>query len=93
MTLGVLLAAVTPPGWLKVGILLMAGADVWLVASDLLQNPNATLGAAQPAAGLPQLQSEIFGSVTMGYGDLFVAGAAGGGAGHPAPAAAVGRRC
>jgi hypothetical protein len=65
---------VTPPGWLKVGILLMAGADVWLVASDLLQNPNATLGAAQPAAGLPQLQSEIFGSVTMGYGDLFVAG-------------------
>jgi hypothetical protein len=74
VTLGVLLAALTPPGWLKVGILLMAGADVWLVASDLLQNPNATLGAAQPAAGLPQLQSEIFGSVTMGYGDLFVAG-------------------
>ncbi|MGZ4341455.1 MAG: hypothetical protein ACXVHX_05245, partial [Solirubrobacteraceae bacterium] len=74
VTLGVLLAAVTPPGWLKVGILLMAGADVWLVASDLLQNPNAALGAAQPAAGLPQLQSEIFGSVTMGYGDLFVAG-------------------
>jgi hypothetical protein len=65
---------VTPPGWLKVGILLMAGADVWLVASDLLQNPNSTLTAAQPAAGLPQLQSEIFGSVTMGYGDLFVAG-------------------
>jgi hypothetical protein len=74
VTLGVLLAAVTPPGWLKVGILLMAGADVWLVASDLLQNPNATLAAAQPAAGLPQLQSEIFGSVTLGYGDLFVAG-------------------
>jgi hypothetical protein len=57
VTLGVLLAAVTPPGWLKVGILLMAGADVWLVASDLLQNPNSTLTAAQPAAGLPQLQS------------------------------------
>jgi hypothetical protein len=74
VTLGVLLAAVTPPGWLKVGILLMAGADVWLVASDLLQNPNSTLTAAQPAVGLPQLQSEIFGSVTMGYGDLFVAG-------------------
>ena len=44
VTLGVLLAAVTPPGWLKFGILLMAGADVWLVASDLLQNPNAALG-------------------------------------------------
>jgi hypothetical protein len=73
VTLGVLLAAVTPPGWLKVGILLMAGADVWLVASDLLQNPNATLIAAHPPVGLPQLQSEVFGTVTMGYGDLFVA--------------------
>ena len=73
VTLGVLLAAVTPAGWLKVGILLMAGADVWLVVSDLLQAPNATLVAAQPTAGLPQLQSEIFGTVSMGYGDLFVA--------------------
>ncbi len=73
VTLGVLLAAVTPPSWLKVGILLMAGADVWLVASDLLQAPNATLGAAAPPVGLPQLQAEAFGTVTMGYGDLFIA--------------------
>jgi hypothetical protein len=73
VTLGVLLAAVAPPGWLKLGILAMAAADTWLVASDLLQAPNATLVAAQPPAGLPQLQSEIFGSVSMGYGDLFVA--------------------
>jgi hypothetical protein len=73
VTLGVLLAAVAPPGWLKLGILAMAAADMWLVASDLLQAPNATLVAAQPPAGLPQLQSEIFGSVSMGYGDLFVA--------------------
>jgi hypothetical protein len=73
VTLGVLLAAVTPPGWLKVGILLMAAADTWLVLSDLLQAPNAVLGAAQPAAGLPRLQEEIFGTATMGYGDLFVA--------------------
>ena len=73
VTLGVLLAAVTPPAWLKVGILLMAGADVWLVASDLLQAPNATLGAAAPPVGLPQLQAEGFGTVTMGYGDLFIA--------------------
>ncbi len=73
VTLGVLLAAVTPPAWLKVGIVLMAGADVWLVVSDLLQAPNATLVAASPGPGLPQLQSEMFGSVSMGYGDLFVA--------------------
>jgi hypothetical protein len=74
VTLGVLLAAVTPPSWLKVGIVLMAAADSWLVISDLLQSPNAVLVSAHPPAGLPQLQAEIFGSVSMGYGDLFVAG-------------------
>ncbi len=74
VTLGVLLAAVTPPSWLKVGIVLMAAADSWLVVSDLLQSPNAVLVSAHPPAGLPQLQAEIFGSVSMGYGDLFVAG-------------------
>jgi hypothetical protein len=73
VTLGVLLAAVTPPAWLKAGIVLMAAADTWLVLSDLLQAPNATLVAAQPPAGLPQLQSEVFGTISMGYGDLFVA--------------------
>jgi hypothetical protein len=77
VTLGVLLAAVTPPSWLKVGIVLMAAADSWLVISDLLQAPNATLVAASPPAGLPQLQSELFGTVSMGYGDLFVAGVLG----------------
>jgi hypothetical protein len=73
VTLGVLLAAVTPPGWLKLGILAMAAADTWLVLSDLLQAPNSTLVAAAPGGGLPQLQSELFGTVSMGYGDLFVA--------------------
>lgn len=74
VTLGVLLAAVAPAGWLKLGILAMAAADTWLVVSDLLQAPNAALIAAQPPGNLPQLQSELFGSVSMGYGDLFVAG-------------------
>jgi hypothetical protein len=73
VTLGVLLSMVTPARWLKVGIVLMACADTWLVVSSLLQAPNATLVAAQPGGGLPRLQSEIFGSVSMGYGDLFVA--------------------
>jgi hypothetical protein len=78
VTLGWLLGAVTPPRWLKLGILAMCAADVWLVASDLLQTPNTTLTAAAPlphsGLHLPQLQSEQFGSVLMGYGDLFVAG-------------------
>lgn len=74
VTLGVLLAAVAPPAWLKLGIVAMAVADTWLVVSDLLQAPNAALISAHPVGNLPQLQSELFGSVTMGYGDLFVAG-------------------
>jgi hypothetical protein len=74
VTLGVLLAAVTPPTWLKLGIVAMAVADAWLVISDLLQTPNATLVAAHPGGGLPRLQTEIFGSAVMGYGDVFVAG-------------------
>jgi hypothetical protein len=74
VTLGVLLASVTPAGWLKIGIVLMACADSWLVVSDILQAPNASLVAAHPPAGLPQLQSVLFGSISFGYGDLFVAG-------------------
>jgi hypothetical protein len=77
VTLAVLLAAVTPPLWLAGGILAMAIADAALVVSDLLQRPNNTLNAAHPAAGLPKLQSAVFGSAVMGYGDLFVAAALG----------------
>ena len=78
VALGTLLAAVTPPRWLAAGIIAMALADTALVVSDLLQRPNNALNAARPVAGLPQLQSEVFGSAVMGYGDLFVAGALGG---------------
>jgi hypothetical protein len=75
--LGVLLAAVTPPRWLAAGIVTMAIADAALVVSELLQRPNDALNAARPAAGLPQLQSAVFGSAVIGYGDLFVAGVLG----------------
>ncbi len=74
VTLGVLLGGVTPAGWLKLGIVAMAVADVWLIHTNTLQAPNSTLSAAVPASGLPQLQSEQWGTVTLGYGDLFVAG-------------------
>jgi hypothetical protein len=76
--LGALLAAVTPPRWLAVGIVLMACADTALVVSELLRHPNEVLNSAHPVAGLPKLQAEAFGSAAMGYGDLFVAGLLGG---------------
>lgn len=78
VTLGALLAAIAPPRWLKAGIVLMAVLDTVLVASDLLQAPNAVLDAAAPAARLPALQDAVFGSAVMGYGDLFIAGMLGG---------------
>lgn len=76
--LGALLAAVTPARWLAAGIVAMALADTALVVSDLLQRPNNALNAAHPVAGLPRLQTAVFGSAVMGYGDLFVAGVLGG---------------
>lgn len=78
VALGALIAAVTPAPWLALGIVAMAAADAALVVSDLLQSPNNALNAAHPAGGLPTLQTALFGSAAMGYGDLFVAGVLGG---------------
>ena len=50
VSLGWLLACVVPADWLKLGIYAMAAIDTWLVASDLLQSPNAVLNAVSPAA-------------------------------------------
>jgi hypothetical protein len=78
VALGTLIAGVTPARWLALGIVAMACADAVLVIADLLQAPNNALNAAHPAGGLPRLQTELFGSAVMGYGDLFVAGVLGG---------------
>jgi hypothetical protein len=78
VTLGWLLAAVTPAPLLKAGIVVAALVDSMLVFSNLLQQPNATLNAAAPAGGLPQLQFVSFGSAVMGYGDFFIAAVLGG---------------
>lgn len=78
VSLGMLIAAVTPPRWLAAGIIAMAVADTALVVSHQLQKPNNALNAAHPAAGLPRLQSVVFGSAVMGFGDVFVAAALGG---------------
>lgn len=77
VTLGVLLAAVVTPRWLRLGVYAMAIVDTCLVAADLLQGPNAVLVAAAPPAELPRLQAVYFGSATMGFGDLFIAATVG----------------
>jgi hypothetical protein len=73
VSLGWLLANVAPGRWLKLGIYAMAAIDAYLVGSDLLQQPNAVLNTASPAAGLPRLQFVHFGSAVMGFGDIFIA--------------------
>ena len=77
VALGSLLVAVVPRDPLKLGIYAMAALDAALVAADLLQHPNSVLVHATPAAGLPRLQTAIFGSAAMGFGDLFVAATVG----------------
>jgi hypothetical protein len=78
VTLGVLLASVCPPRWVKIGIVLMAAGDSYLVLANLLQAPNSVLVAAVPAPGLPQLQGITFGDILLGYGDVFIAALLGG---------------
>lgn len=73
VSLGWLVACLVPPRWLKLGIYAMATIDAYLVSSNLLQEPNAVLNAAAPAADLPRLQLASFGSALMGFGDLFIA--------------------
>ena len=46
VSLGWLLVCVVPGRWLKLGIYAMAAIDAYLVGSNLLQEPNATLNAA-----------------------------------------------
>lgn len=73
VSLGWLLVSVVPAFWLRLGVYAMATLDAYVVASDLLQGPNAVLSTAHPAAELPRLQAVHFGSAAMGFGDLFVA--------------------
>lgn len=77
VSLGWLVACIVPAPWLKLGIYVMAAVDTWLVASDLLQGPNAVLNTVAPGGGLPRLQLASFGSAVMGFGDLFIAAALG----------------
>jgi hypothetical protein len=78
VTIGRLLGGAAPPLLLKLGLVAMAISDMILVFGNTLQAPNAVLVAAEPGAGLPQLQSASFHFASMGYGDFFAAGVLGG---------------
>jgi hypothetical protein len=78
VTLGWLLATLTPAAPLKAGLIVMAAIDAYLVFSSQLDQPNATLIAAAPPADLPRLQFAQIAHASLGYGDLFVAGVLGG---------------
>jgi hypothetical protein len=78
VTLGRLLGGAAPPLLLKLGLIAMAISDAILVFGNTLQEPNAVLVAAEPGAGLPQLQSAAFHYASLGYGDFFAAGVLGG---------------
>lgn len=78
VTLGRLLAGVTPLGWLKLGLVALAISDAILVFGNSLDDPNAVLNAAVPAPGLPRLQHAHFGPANLGYGDFFATGVLGG---------------
>ena len=77
VTLGRLLVAAAPLSWVRAGVVVMAVLDAILVFSGGLEQPNATLNAAVPAEGLPQLQFARLDGASFGFGDLFVAAVAG----------------
>jgi hypothetical protein len=78
ITVGRLLAGLVPGLYLRLGIITMAAIDAYLVFSEKLQGPNATLNAAVPIEHAPQLQYLELHHASMGYGDIFVAGVLGG---------------
>jgi hypothetical protein len=78
VTLGRLLAGVTPLLVLKAGVVAMTVIDSIFIFGDFFGDQNATFNAAVPAAGLPRLQVAHIGDVSTDYGDYFIAGLVGG---------------
>ena len=73
VTLGRLIAGAAPPAIVKLALIAMAIVDAILVFSGELAAPNAVLNAAVPAPGLPQLQTGVYGTSSLGYGDFLSA--------------------
>src|SRR6201999_801198 len=56
ITVGRLAGGLVPGLYLRLGIITMAILDAYLVFSERLHGPNATLNAAVPVEGAPKLQ-------------------------------------
>ena len=78
VTLGRLIAGAAPLSLVKIALVAMAVVDAILVFSGELATPSATLNAAEPAPGLPPLQTGVFGFSSLGYGDFLAAAVLGG---------------
>ncbi len=78
VTLGRLIAGGAPLTLVKVALVAMAVVDAVLVFSGELAQPAAVLNAAEPAPGLPQLQTGILEGSSLGYGDFLAAAVLGG---------------
>jgi len=78
VTLGRLIAGAAALSLVKVALVAMATVDAILVFTGELAAPNATLVAAVPAPGLPQLQAGVLGFSSLGYGDFLAAAVLGG---------------
>lgn len=78
VTLGRLLAGAAPLTVVKVALVAMAAIDAVLVFSGELAQPAAVLNAAEPAPGLPQLQTGILEGSSLGFGDFLAAAVLGG---------------
>jgi hypothetical protein len=66
-----LLAGVTMPWALRLGLVALVVLDVVLVATGAVGHTSNALHQAAPPAGLPSFQDATLGRVTMGYGDMF----------------------
>jgi hypothetical protein len=78
VTLGRLIAGAAPLSLVKVALVAMAVVDAVLVFTGELAQPAAVLNAAEPAPGLPQLQTGVLDGSSLGFGDFLAAAVLGG---------------
>ena len=71
-TLAWLTGLIAPRRALVAGILVATAVDVYQVLNEDVQPVSQALTAAQPAAGLPRLQEVVWGTASMGWGDVFL---------------------